>query len=141
MAKRANIKTLADYRAAVEAEITAAMSEIDIREHVRSLLQSKAYQIVTAALGFDTRWDRIEVDHCNGLRNKAADTMLAEAKDAAELWLLEQAGALPKLSAAAVKALHRDYLTCLNTETRRLLQERATRDAARQVDAILQDDA
>lgn len=133
-------KNLAEYREMVEATVAEELKNMDahsVRDMVRSRLEKDAFGLVTAALGISQRWNEWEVDHCNGLRNAAAVAMLENAKSAAREWLQEQAGSLPDLPKAAIKALHRDYLERLEYEIADMLRERAHEDARVYVERML----
>jgi hypothetical protein len=133
-------KTAAEYKALVNSIVESELKqrdEYEIRALVRSRLHDGAFDIVMAALGLSRKWGDWEVDHCNGLRNAAADAMLKEARGAAEEWLREQAGNLPQLPKSAIKALHRDYLENLESEVSRRLRERASGEAMRIVNDML----
>lgn len=134
MAAKKKLLSLEDYHLALKSAVDTELEAIDIndlREQVRHRMQNDVFDIVTSALGFDRRWGKWEVDHCNGLRNAAADAMLAEAKSAAVDWLKQQAGKLPELPKAAVKALHADYKQRLERTLSDLLEERAHTEAHR----------
>jgi hypothetical protein len=134
------IKTVSEYRDVVGAAVNDVLSKMDadeIRRDIQSRLAEQRFELITVALGLSRRWGGWEVDHCNGLRNAAADVMLSEAETAASDWLKAQAGSLPDLPKAAIRALHKDYLERLEREIDRNLRERAEHEAQRIVNEML----
>lgn len=128
-AEKAALKWAAEKRSSIERDVT-------------SILDKRAEEVVFKLLGFDNRWGRMEVDHCNGRAGESAagDFIRAKAGAAVHAWLEAQVGKLPKLPKSAVKSLRDFYLevyrNTLNDELYRAAQHKAQADAAAYVQSL-----
>lgn len=88
-------------------------SEEALTQRVHNLLDDNAKTIVLKLLGFDNRWNKWELDHCNGRKGESAagDFLRQVQQDAIQDWLKNVK--LPELnktlSAAMQKSLKQDY--------------------------------
>ena len=84
-----------------------------LTQRVHKLLDDNAETIVLKLLGFDNRWNKWELDHCNGRKGESAagDFLRQVQQDAIQDWLKNVN--LPKLnktlSSAMKKTLEADY--------------------------------
>lgn len=102
--------------------------------YAHSLVEDKKSELLGKYLGFDNRWGRWEVDHCNGRGGESAagSFLKQELKRHSEDILKHLAGELPPLPAEAIKALRKEFSHELLAETKRLVQQ-AARDKAREL--------
>lgn len=137
-----NVETLSDIKAKVEDAIRAELAgcnEIVIKRLVHDTVANHAKTIVGKLLGFDNRWGRWELDHCNGSGGESAagDFIRSVAQSEIKEWLTKMSGKLPELSNEVVKDLRKFYLETLQRELRTILDRKAIEEAERQVDTIL----
>ena len=104
-------------------------SEEALTQRVHELLDDNAETIVLKLLGFDNRWNKWELDHCNGRKGESAagDYLRQVQQDAIQDWLKNVK--LPELnktlSSAMKKELEADYKNYL----RKFLYEYAREEA------------
>ena len=108
--------------------------ESDIEKNVTKMLDARLEELVAKMMGFDYRYGRWELDHCNGRDGESAagDWLRNRAKKAIEDWLEKQAGDLPALPSAAAKSLGSEYQRILLSQVHHHL-ETAVAETAREI--------
>lgn len=113
-------------------------SEEALTQRVHKLLDANAETIVLKLLGFDNRWNKWELDHCNGRKGESAagDYLRQVQQDAIQDWLKSvQLPELSKtLSSAMKKELERDYKQYLS----QFLYEYARKEADKTAKEIIE---
>ena len=108
-------------------------SEEALTQRVHKLLDDNAETIVLKLLGFDNRWDKWELDHCNGRSGESAagDYLRQVQHDAIQDWLKNVK--LPELnktlSAALQKSIKQDYERFLSEYLYKYAREEADKTA------------
>ena len=108
-------------------------SEEALTQRVHKLLDDNAETIVLKLLGFDNRWNKWELDHCNGRSGEsAAGNYLKQVKqEAIQDWLKKVK--LPELnktlSSALQKSLKQDYERFLSEYLYKYAREEADKTA------------
>lgn len=74
-------------RAAVSEFFGAMGTAADVKKLVKKQLDTKRREIFAQVLGFDDRWGRWEVDHCNGRRSAVSDGLASVVQEAGEEWV------------------------------------------------------
>ena len=109
-----------------------------LTERVHKLLDDNAETIVLKLLGFDNRWNKWELDHCNGRKGESAagDYLRQVQHDAIQDWLKNVK--LPELnktlSSVMKKELERGYKQYL----RQFLYEYARKEADKTAKEIIE---
>lgn len=134
--KKVNIDLIAKE---AQASAESWLTEQDIGFRVRQTLDSKVQEIVARLLGFESKWGRWEVDHCNGRSGESAagDYVRKTCADEVRKLFDDLAGKLPPLPRQARDSLVRNYHEILNREAGRLLTAKAIDDAKKLVDSIV----
>lgn len=115
-------------------------SEEVLIQRVHKLLDANAETIVLKLLGFDNRWNKWEIDHCNGRSGEsAAGTYLRQVQqEAIQDWL--KSVKLPELnkslSSAMKKKLEADYKHYLNQFLYEYAREEADKTAKEIVESL-----
>lgn len=113
-------------------------SEEALTQRVHKLLDDNAQTIVLKLLGFDNRWGKWELDHCNGRKGESAagDYLKQVQKKAIQDWLKNVK--LPELnkslSSVMKKGLEADYKNYL----RQYLYEYAREEADKAAKELIQ---
>lgn len=113
-------------------------NEDKIEQQISSMLDKRLEEVVAKLLGFSYSWGRWEVDNCNGRSGDSAagDWLRDKAGNSVRDWLTAQAGDLPKLPAAAVKALRKQYLEYFERCATDFLQREAEENARQLVERM-----
>lgn len=114
-------------------------NEDKIEKQISSMLDRRLEEVVAKLLGFNNSWGRWEVDNCNGRdgNSAAGDWLREKAANAVKEWLTAQAGDLPKLPAAAIKSLRKEYLEHFEQFAMDFLQHEAERNARELVERMV----
>ena len=106
-----------------------------VTRKVESLLEDKADEIVAKLLGFNDRWGKWEVDHCNGRGGESAagDYLRRVHQQAIEEWfntlLIPK---MPKtLSVKLRESLQRDFDRVMQQRMHELVRDYADKEAER----------
>ncbi len=140
MAKKIDINKIADD---AKKAADGWLLDADVATRVVRVLNSKIEEIAAQLLGFEKRWDRWEVDRCNG-RDKttaAGDYVRSAVDQGVKKWFDDLAGNLPGLPKKARASLISYYLERLERELRQRLERKAEDDAARMVNEIIEEAA
>ena len=97
----------------------------NLEEKIEDMLDRRLQELVAKYLGFDNKWGRWELDHCNGRSGNSAagDFLLSKVQDGAKKWLDKQAGSLPDLPKSAIAELKKYYLHHLQREIDQTLRQ------------------
>lgn len=115
-------------------------SEEALTQRVHKLLDSNAETIVLKLLGFDNRWNKWELDHCNGRSGESAagDYLRQVQQDAIQDWL--KSVKLPELSkslsSVMKKELEADYKRYLSQYLYEYAREAADKTAKEIVESL-----
>ena len=115
-------------------------SEEVLNQRVHKLLDANAETIVLKLLGFDNRWNKWELDHCNGRKGESAagDYLRQVQQDAIQDWLKNVK--LPELnktlSAAMQKSLKQDYENFLRNRLYDYAREEADKTAKEIIESL-----
>lgn len=115
-------------------------SEEVLNQRVHKLLDANAETIVLKLLGFDNRWNKWELDHCNGRKGESAagDYLRQVQQDAIHDWL--KSVKLPELnktlSAAMQKSLKQDYENFLRNSLYDYAREEADKTAKEIIESL-----
>jgi hypothetical protein len=76
--------------------------------------------ILSKMMGFDNRWGKWEVDHCNGRQSVVADTIKEQAQVTVKTWVIENLtqDAVTKIMDKQRAALVRDFNESIQREVR-----------------------
>lgn len=108
-------------------------TEASIKKKVTDLLNKNSEELTMKLLGFNDRYNKWELDHCNGRSgNSAAGDYLRQVQQAAiQEWM--KTATMPKLSDATVnrlkKEMQSDYEYQLLKSVRDAVSDQATADA------------
>lgn len=104
-----------------------------IAKQVTNQLDKSSAEITMKLLGFDERWGKWDVDHCNGRSGESAagDYLRKAQQTAVQKWLetVQLPEIPPKLKAAAVAEYKNDYQKALQLALYRLAMKQAEEDA------------
>lgn len=115
------------------------------RESLKSDLESaidEGLQVMLAKyLGFDNRWGKWELDHCNGRSGNTAagDFVKAEIQKVCPDYLKKQVGALPDLPKETIADLKKYYLRQLESEVKRGLNDMAVQEGRKIAKQLMED--
>lgn len=109
-----------------------------IERRVYRTLDARVTEIVVKLLGFEDRWGKWEVDHCNGRagESEVGDFVRRVASKAVAKWLLEQMGDLPELPEDAVTSLKSEYLEVYYKTLRNSIASKAELQARNDIEEI-----
>lgn len=90
----------------------------NLEEKIENMLDRRLQELVGKYLGFDNKWGRWELDHCNGRSGESAagDFLRSKVQEGTKKWLEKQAGNLPDLPKSAIADLKKEYLYILKRE-------------------------
>lgn len=106
-----------------------ANDEASIQGSVIKELETQKKKIVLQLLGFNDKWGKYEVDHCNGRagESSAGDYLKRVSAPAIDKFLASVE--MPELTQTERKSLQRSYRHHLYHEVEQHLRHQATRDA------------
>jgi hypothetical protein len=126
-------------KAAFEKELKAHTKNLE--KYIKHLVENKKDELAAKYLGFDNKWGRWELDHCNGRAGESAagDLFKRELKRHSEDIVKKLAGELPSLPEGAIKAFKAEFLQELKRSVSDLVAEAARSKARELVKAMLND--
>lgn len=111
-----------------------------IRERVFNLLNKRQDEIILQLLGFELRYGKLQVDHCNGRAGESAagDYLRRAQQDAVNDWLATIS--MPALTKTQIKNIQKDaqreYTRHLNQLVRSMAVTKAEEDAKKLIEAL-----
>lgn len=102
----------------------------------------KGLQVIIAKyLGFDNRWGKWELDHCNGRSGNTAagDFVKTEIRKVCPDYLKKQVGALPDLPKETIAELKKYYIRQLEAEAKRALNDMAAQEGRKLAKQLIED--
>lgn len=69
-----------------------------IRERVFSILDSRRDEVILKMAGFDDRWGKWEIDHCNGRMASVSKYIESIAQDVVKEWIDNNIDTFPKMT-------------------------------------------
>lgn len=110
-----------------------------IEDLIKKDLRNVTYGVFAKILGFDNRWGKWEIDHCNGRTSIISNYINAAATLKIKEWIDNQLENLPTLSETQLNAIKKDYLEKYNRNLRELLSAAAEKKAKEDVQIILKE--
>lgn len=100
--------TFEDVQRIAEDEVSKycdKLTESAVRKIVRDRLNQQVNETVLKVIGFENRWGKWEVDHCNGRMSALSELVKNVAQSEFQTWFKENMGRGPKLTTEQRKAI------------------------------------
>lgn len=113
-----------------------------VKDKITRLLDANSKEITMKLLGFDHRWDKWELDHCNGRSGNSAagDFIRNSHAEAIKEWLAQVS--MPSLDTKTknklIKQAQHTYEDYLGRAVRNAMEKKATNDAEQLIAHITQ---